>query len=169
MHNLDEFILDIIRREGGYVNNPKDRGGPTKFGITLANYKAWTQHQNATAVDVERLTQADAMKFYRWYFADRGIIDLPTELLPLALDLCTLHSPKGVAIILDRVANSYDTTRPRGEVFQSLVNEFGPRTTEGLITLSRIAYFREICTRNPDQKVFLLGWLNRCKEFEPWG
>ena len=29
-----EIIDGIIKREGGYVNNPHDSGGPTKFGIT---------------------------------------------------------------------------------------------------------------------------------------
>ena len=166
--DLDDFIRDIIRREGGYVNHPADRGGPTKYGITIANYRRWIKTSKAIAGELSRITVDDAIKFYRWYFADCRIDDLPVELLPLALDLCTLHSPRGVGTILNRVADCYDTTRPRGQVFHSLVEQFGPRTTEALITLSRVAYFRELCNLEPNQKAFLLGWLNRCAEFEPW-
>ena len=32
---VDQMIDDILRREGGYVNHPADKGGPTKYGITL--------------------------------------------------------------------------------------------------------------------------------------
>lgn len=34
--NINKFIDDLIEREGGYVNDPTDRGGETKFGITKA-------------------------------------------------------------------------------------------------------------------------------------
>lgn len=166
--DLDNFIRDIIRREGGYVNHPADRGGPTKYGITIANYRRWIKNPKATAWELLRITVDDALEFYRWYFAECKIDNLPVELLPLAIDLCTLHSPRGVGTILNRVANCYDTTRPRGQVFHDLVEQFGPRTTKALITLSRVAYFRELCNLEPNQKAFLLGWLNRCAEFEPW-
>ena len=32
--NVEDYISGIIRREGGYVNHPHDRGGPTNHGIT---------------------------------------------------------------------------------------------------------------------------------------
>ncbi len=166
--NLDSFIRDIIHREGGYIDHPADKGGPTKYGITIANYRHWTKNPKATSVDLSQLSTDDAVRFYRWYFAERKIDDLPLELLPLVLDMCTLHSPEGVNTILNRVANFYDSSRPRGQVFHGLVEQFGPRTTEALVTLSRIAYFRSICNKDSSQRVFLLGWLNRCKEFEPW-
>ena len=32
--NVDQLIDEAIGREGDYVNNPKDKGGPTRWGIT---------------------------------------------------------------------------------------------------------------------------------------
>ena len=32
--NADRLIEELIEREGGYVNHPRDKGGPTRFGIT---------------------------------------------------------------------------------------------------------------------------------------
>lgn len=34
--DVEELIDELIEREGGYVNHPADKGGPTRFGITEA-------------------------------------------------------------------------------------------------------------------------------------
>ena len=34
MKNFKEIIEKVLHHEGGYVNDPKDLGGETKYGIT---------------------------------------------------------------------------------------------------------------------------------------
>ena len=36
MTDIEQLLDDLIDREGGYVDHPADRGGPTKWGITQA-------------------------------------------------------------------------------------------------------------------------------------
>ncbi|MGM7368633.1 glycoside hydrolase family 108 protein, partial [Acinetobacter baumannii] len=38
--NIEKYLDELIQREGGYVNNPADRGGATKYGITEAVARA---------------------------------------------------------------------------------------------------------------------------------
>jgi lysozyme family protein len=38
--NIDQLIDDLIGREGGYVDHPADKGGPTKWGVTEAVARA---------------------------------------------------------------------------------------------------------------------------------
>ncbi|KCW15189.1 glycosyl hydrolase 108 family protein, partial [Acinetobacter baumannii 42057_4] len=38
--NIEQYLEELIKREGGYVNNPADRGGATKYGITEAVARA---------------------------------------------------------------------------------------------------------------------------------
>lgn len=39
--DVEILIDELIEREGGYVSHPADRGGPTMFGITEAEARAW--------------------------------------------------------------------------------------------------------------------------------
>lgn len=38
--NIDDIIEDVLKAEGGYVNDPADRGGETMYGITKATARA---------------------------------------------------------------------------------------------------------------------------------
>ena len=39
--DTDRIIDGLIVAEGGYVDHPADRGGPTKYGITRKTLAAW--------------------------------------------------------------------------------------------------------------------------------
>ncbi len=38
--NIEQYLDELIKREGGYVTTPADRGGATKYGITEAVARA---------------------------------------------------------------------------------------------------------------------------------
>ena len=57
--SIDALIDDILVREGGFVNHPADRGGPTHYGITQATLSRWRQ-QPVTVQDVQALTLEEA-------------------------------------------------------------------------------------------------------------
>lgn len=38
---IHEYVELLIKREGGYVDHPNDRGGPTNWGITEQVARAW--------------------------------------------------------------------------------------------------------------------------------
>ncbi|MGB0914031.1 MAG: glycosyl hydrolase 108 family protein, partial [Phaeobacter italicus] len=39
MQDIKAIAEDIITREGGYVDDPDDPGGATKYGVTLATMR----------------------------------------------------------------------------------------------------------------------------------
>jgi lysozyme family protein len=41
MAKFENFAGKLLRLEGGYVNHPLDKGGPTKYGVILS---VWKEH-----------------------------------------------------------------------------------------------------------------------------
>lgn len=56
MSNFDVAINRLLDSEGGYVNNPADPGGETKFGISKRSYPQ---------LDIAALTRDQAIEIYR--------------------------------------------------------------------------------------------------------
>ena len=69
--NFDEAFDKLIDHEGGYVNDLKDPGGETKFGISKRSYPT---------VNIATLTLDDAKKIYLCDYWDRTrCSDLPPQ------------------------------------------------------------------------------------------
>lgn len=61
MSPFEKAVTFSLRWEGGYVNDPRDPGGETKFGISKRTYPQ---------LDIANLTEADAIKIYQRDFWD---------------------------------------------------------------------------------------------------
>ena len=63
---IHEIITDVLKAEGwdAYTNHPADRGGPTKWGITLSAWRDFNDNQSLTAFNVQGITEAEARVFY---------------------------------------------------------------------------------------------------------
>ena len=87
--NYFDRVMDVImsdRIEGGLVNNPKDPGGMTKYGISKRAYPE---------LDIEKLTPEDAREIYRTDYWDK----IHGHLLPWPLCLFVMDAAvnQGVA------------------------------------------------------------------------
>lgn len=79
---LPEALRLMFGHEGGYVNNPNDPGGPTKYGITHRTLAAHRGVRSVTAAQVRDLTLSEAEEIYRKsYWMQSG-----GDLLPRGLD-----------------------------------------------------------------------------------
>ena len=66
MTSFDNAFDRVIGHEGGYVNNSKDPGGETKYGISKRAYPT---------LDIKSLTLADAKAIYKRDYWDRAQCD----------------------------------------------------------------------------------------------
>jgi lysozyme family protein len=81
--NFSRAINAVLEYEGGYVNNPKDPGGPTNLGVTLANFRAYVK-PDGTIDDLKKLTREQAGVVFRRHYWD----EVMGSSLPDGVDLC---------------------------------------------------------------------------------
>ena len=77
----DEALRRLLVHEGGYTNHPSDPGGPTNFGITIADYRRYVKPK-AAAADVRAMRLDQAKAIYRTKYWDA----LRCDALPAGLD-----------------------------------------------------------------------------------
>jgi lysozyme family protein len=73
MHSVESIAAEIVRREGGYVDDPDDPGGATNHGVTLGTMQGLgldlTRDGKVDARDVKALdAEAAPPIFVRHYF-----------------------------------------------------------------------------------------------------
>lgn len=81
--NYQYALTEMLKDEGGYTNDPKDPGGPTNFGITIADYRKYIK-PNATATDVKNMKVEEAKSVYKPKYWDA----VNGDGLPSGVDYC---------------------------------------------------------------------------------
>jgi len=170
--DVDQMIEDILRREGGFVDHPNDRGGPTNFGVTLKTLMAF-RGRSLSGEDVRRMSVDEARDIYRSnYFLRPKIDQLPALLQPQIFDMAINHGP-GTAIkllqkVLTEAGHPCSTDGGIGDettaCARAAVSALG-NALSNLLVEKRIDLYKAIVDRDASQGVFLRGWLRRANEF----
>ena len=148
MTRFDKFIAIVFENEGFISNNPNDKGGLTKYGISKSAYPN---------VDIINLTEDDAKLIYKRDYYDRCKIDLITsELLAVQLFDFAVNAGVGRAC---RMLQSIIGTKQDGIIGSTSLSVINAGDYSLRYIQARIIYYKQIATgRNI---VFLKGWLNR--------
>lgn len=175
--NADPDFNGLVSREGGYVDNPADRGGPTMYGITEHRARAYGW-QGA----MRDLPLTVALTIYRKdYWAGPGFDQVATRTPRLAgelFDIGVNMGPKTAATFLQRALNvlnrggsDYPDINPDGDVgdltLHALDGLIARRAASAEPLLLRAvdclqgAHYIEIAEKNPSQEAFEAGWLGR--------
>lgn len=163
---LDEIIAALIEREGGYVNHPADRGGPTKYGITLKV----AQSVLAPPVTIEvlkGLTHAQAAAIYKrlyWFAPKFHTLGLSPACVEMVFDAGVHHGPKRAVMLLQRaIGTKMDGVI--GPITVKMAQGIDPEILAARFLGERLMFIANIVKSDPSQLVFLVGWMARIREF----
>ena len=85
MQTVRQIARGIVAREGGYVDDPDDPGGPTKFGVTISTLRRLgldlTGDGKISPADVRALSQSQAVEIFLQYYFEEPRLGLLPEML----------------------------------------------------------------------------------------
>lgn len=161
----DQIIDGLIEREGGYVHDPVDRGGPTHYGITQRTLRAW-RGQVVTPADVRRLTRDEARAIYRRRYVDApGFATLPDPLRAQVIDNAVLSGTRQAVKDLQRAIGGVTVDGRLGPQTRAAFARRGVAVVHAQLIQVRAARIGRIVQRRPEQARFLRGWLARITAF----
>jgi lysozyme family protein len=152
---FEKAVAKTLDREGGYIFDPDDPGGETKFGISKRSYPT---------LNIKALTKEQAIAIYRRDYWDRGGYGmLAHERLAAKLfDLAVNMGPRQAHRLLQRAINA---TTPWAVTVDGLL---GPKTMEAVnehphgdyllaaLKLAAINFYTDLGKRK-----YLAGWIRR--------
>lgn len=173
--NIDQEIDKLLEREGDFVDNPDDAGGPTKYGINQHILQMWLA-RGVTVDDVKNLNKRTAREiYYSWYFIKPGFSQLPMLIQPIMLDTgVNMGQKRAIKILQDALfCHGIDCGPIDGKIGdRTIAAAFAgiEKMGNGLITAivnRRVIAYENSVKLNETQRKFLSGWIARAESFRP--
>lgn len=183
MQTVRDIATEIVRREGGFVNDPDDPGGATNFGVTIHTMRALgldlDRDGAITVADVRALTKAQAIEvFEKHYFEKPRIAHLPDALHATVFDMY-VNAGSNAVKILQRLLNElgHDLSvdgvlGPKSIHAAAEVSKQGAKDLVDAYAIARRNYYFRIADRRPASRKYARtqagakgGWIRRAEEF----
>jgi lysozyme family protein len=166
MARLDILAPFILSFEGGFVNDPTDRGGATNMGVTIATWRAVGYDKDGDGDidvdDLKLLTKQEVinivMRPHYWnrWKADRIKSQSVANIL---VDWVWASGKHGITKVQEVLGVKVDGVV--GDKTLAALNAQDPRAMFDKIRRARILFIDDIIKADPSQKKYRDGWLRR--------
>ncbi len=183
MQSVEDIAREIVAREGGFVNDPDDPGGATKYGVTIHTMRRLGLDLDGDGTvgvaDVKALsrTQAEAI-FIEHYHRRPGIGQLPEALQASVFDMYVNAGANAVKILqrlLRQMGHEIAVDGAIGPQTAAAARAAHAAAPEHLIDAYGIArrnYYFRLADRRPASRKYARtraggkgGWIRRAEEF----
>lgn len=149
---FDQIFDRCMGHEGGYVNHPDDKGGETKWGVTIATARA-----NGYFGAMQSLTRSQAKEIYRNAFWERAKCAQYNSAISFQLFDAAINHGIGNAIrILQRAVGTADDGSV-GKFTLGAINEKSLDDVLVLFNAERLEFFAKL----QNFPTFGRGWTRR--------
>lgn len=171
MSRFDDVLKTTLGFEGGYSNNPNDKGGETNLGITAGTYARAMKAGLVAGKSVKDLTRYEAARIYHDFYWKASRCDLlPEPLDLLVFDSAVNHGVGGAGKLFQRALNTMGASLtvdgsigPKSwAALTELLEEGKQIAVKGLCgcyMMHRAKFFADIVSANRSQKEFIFGWI----------
>ncbi|WP_299200357.1 holin-associated N-acetylmuramidase [uncultured Tateyamaria sp.] len=183
MQNVRDIAEEIVGREGGFVNDPDDPGGATKFGVTIHTMERLgldlDRDGDVDVRDVRRLSRAQAVDiFVTHYFERPRIAALPEPLHATVFDMYVNAGANAIKI-LQRLLNTMGhavvvdgALGPQSIGATRVAYDAAPDHLVDAYGIARRNYYFRIADNRPASRKYARsraggkgGWIKRAEEF----
>ena len=157
LETFDDIIEKVLEHEGGYVNDPADTGGETKYGISK---KAYPDE------DIKELTIERAKELYKRDYWNRFKIDsLPSRIRHIYFDMCVNMGGGRATKILQEACNSKNSNKidVDGGIGKNTIKA-SANLEDFRLRAYRVMFYAKLVMKKPEQVRFWVGWFRRSCE-----
>ncbi len=183
MQNITDIAKDILKTEGGFVNDPDDPGGPTNYGVTLKTLHRLghdlDQNERVDIADLKRLIPDQAVQiFVQEYFYKQQIDQLPHMLHASVFDMYVntgAHAIKVLQrtlILFDAVVSVDGVIGPITIDVTQTVARSAPEHLVDAYGIERVNYYLSLADARPNMRKYARtrsgekgGWIKRAERF----
>lgn len=183
MPSVTDIATEIVAREGGFVNDPDDPGGATKYGVTLATLRRLgldlTSDGRIDVTDVRALTRERAVALYvEYYFRRPRLSDLPEAVQPQVFDMYVNAGANAVKILQRLlIAMGHDLSADGAVGPQTIATAHAVAAADPVLfgdayAIARRNYYYALADRRPQSRKFARtraggkgGWILRAESF----
>ena len=166
-----EIIEVVLEHEGGYVDDPADRGGATNWGVTQKVYEDHVGYK-CDKKEIEEMSEEMAKEIYlEKYWKPSRAEKLPEEVRETYFDMVVNHGQGGAVKILQQACNN--KRKPENQI--AVDGGIGPNTIRAAgnlkdweLKVERSGFYWNLVfdgakyTKRTSQVKFNRGWIRRC-------
>lgn len=142
MTRFSDCLAFTLAEEGGFVNDPRDPGGATNKGITLATYRAFKP--GVTVYDLRAISPLDVQQIYFTKFWQ----PLRCDELPLGVDLMVfdmgVNAGVGEGEKLLQTALNVKVDGELGPITMAAVKALNPAALLALLAMAETTYYHAL-------------------------
>lgn len=162
---FEQAFERVLKREGGYIDHPADRGAATNLGVTQRTYTMWRSRRGLGYQDVRLLGRGEARLIYRDnYWEPARCPLLPAAVQELHFDAAVNHGTRRAAVLLQEAVR-VDADGVIGPQTLAACQDMPPDLLRARYLCARYRFYGQIVARDRSQLAFIAGWMNRMAEF----